>query len=107
MRKFLIAVLGLLFFGLQAQAQELNCEITVNTEQLQQVANKRIFTEMRNQIFNYMNNTRWTKDVYKLEERINCKLFITITAMPEIGNYKATVQALSSRPVYGTGYETV
>jgi len=107
MRKVLAAVFFLLGMGLQLQAQELNCEITVNTEQLQQVANKRIFTEMRNQIFNYMNNTRWTKDVYKLEERINCKLFITITAMPEIGNYKATVQALSSRPVYGTGYETV
>ena len=107
MRKVLAAVFFLLVMGLQTQAQELNCEVTVNTEQLQQVPNKRIFTEMRNQIFNFMNNTRWTNDVYKLEERINCKLFITITSMPEIGTYRATVQALSSRPVYGTGYETV
>ena len=107
MRKLLILVFGMLVLSLQTQAQELNCEVTVNTEQLQQTTNKRLFNEMRNQIFNYMNNTRWTNDVYKQEERINCKLFITITNMPEIGSFKATVQVISSRPVYGTGYETV
>jgi hypothetical protein len=104
---------AILFFGFWlgflafAQAQELNCEVTVNTEQLQQTADKRLFKEMRNQIFNFMNTTRWTNDVYKIEERVRCKLFITITSMPEIGHYKANVQVISSRPVYGTGYETV
>ncbi len=107
MLKYICAVLLMLFVSFRAQAQELNCEVTINTEQLQQTANKRLFTEMRNQIFNFMNNTRWTSDVYKPEERINCKLFITITNMPEIGNFRATAQIISSRPVYGTGYETV
>lgn len=101
---FLGCWLGFLAF---AQAQELNCEITVNTEQLQQTADKNLFKEMRNQIFNFMNTTRWTSDVYKVEERVRCKLFITITSMPEIGRYKANVQVISSRPTYGTGYETV
>jgi hypothetical protein len=27
--------------------------------------------------------------------------------MPEIGSYRANVQVISSRPVYGTGYETI
>ena len=93
--------------GLQAQAQELRCEVTINNEQLQGTADKRVFTEMRNQVFNFMNNTRFTSDVYKMEERINCKLFITILTMPEIGSFRANVQIISSRPVYGTGYETV
>jgi hypothetical protein len=107
MRKALL-IIGF-FFGFSglALAQELNCEVTVNTEQLQQTADKRLFTEMRNQIFTFMNNTRWTNDVYKQEERIRCKLFITITSMPEIGTYRANVQVISARPVYGTGYETV
>ena|SRR6478752_3518609 len=107
MPKFIIAVLLIFGLALQVKAQELNCEVTINTEQLQQATDKRLFREMRNQIFNYMNNTRWTNDVYKKDERINCKLFITITNMPEIGTFKATVQVISSRPVYGTGYETV
>lgn len=106
MPKFILLILFIFGLVLQTQAQELNCEITINTDQLQQT-DKRLFTQMRNQIFNYMNNTRWTNDVYKQDERINCKLFITITNMPEIGNFKATVQIVSSRPVYGTGYETV
>lgn len=107
MRKALLSVFFVLLIGFTGQAQELNCEVTINTEQLQQTADKRLFTDMRNQIFNFMNNTRWTNDVYKLEERINCKLFITITSMPEIGSYRANVQVISSRPVYGTSYETI
>src|SRR5689334_5232017 len=99
MRKIIGSVLFLVLLVCNAQAQELNCEITINTDQLQQAANKRLFTDMRNQIFNFMNNTRWTNDVYKLDERINCKFFITITNMPEIGSYRATVQVISSRPV--------
>ena len=107
MRKVLLSVFFFLLLAFTGQAQELNCEVTINTEQLQQTADKRLFNDMRNQIFNYMNNTRWTNDVYKVEERINCKLFITITSMPEIGSYRANVQVISSRPVYGTSYETI
>jgi hypothetical protein len=55
MRKVILSVLFLLL-GFASQAQELDCEVTVNTEQLQQTADKRLFTDMRNQIFNFMNN---------------------------------------------------
>ncbi|ALJ01148.1 type IX secretion system protein PorD [Rufibacter tibetensis] len=97
-------LLGLLF-PFWAQAQELRCEVTVNSEQVQ-ATDRQVFQQMQNAISEIMNNTRWTSDVYQNEERIRCKMFITLRAMPQIGVYEANTQIISSRPTYGTGYET-
>ncbi|GGK66290.1 hypothetical protein GCM10011405_12830 [Rufibacter glacialis] len=97
-------ILGLLF-PIWAQAQELRCEVIVNSEQVQ-ATDRQVFQQMQNAISEIMNNTRWTGDVYQNEERIRCKMFITLRAMPQIGVYEANTQLISSRPTYGTGYET-
>jgi hypothetical protein len=97
-------LLGLLF-PLCLQAQELRCEVTVNSDQVQ-ATDRQVFQQMQNAISEIMNNTRWTSDVYQNEERIRCKMFITLRAMPQIGVYEANTQIISSRPTYGTGYET-
>lgn len=89
----------------QVAAQELQCEVIINDDQVT-VTDKRVFREMQRDIFNYMNNRRWTATRYKPEERIQCRLLITVTSVPTIGNYTATVQVVSARPVFGTGYET-
>ncbi|MGV3540270.1 MAG: DUF4835 family protein [Rufibacter sp.] len=88
-----------------SRAQELQCEVVVNSEQVQ-VTDRQIFQNMQNAISEIMNNTRWTSDLYQNEERIRCKMFITIKAMPRIGFFEANAQIVSSRPTYGTGYET-
>jgi hypothetical protein len=62
---------------------------------------------MKEAIWNFMNNRQWTNDIYTTEERIKCNLFITITEMPVLNSYRATVQITSSRPVYGTSYESL
>ncbi len=88
-----------------AFAQELQCEVIINDDQVT-VTDKRVFRDMQRDIFNYLNNRRWTNTLYKPEERIQCRLLMTITSVPNIGNYTATVQIVSARPVFGTGYET-
>ncbi|WP_205502887.1 type IX secretion system protein PorD [Rufibacter psychrotolerans] len=94
-----------LLLPLSAWAQELRCEVIVNSEQVQ-ATDRQVFQQMQNAISEVMNNTRWTSDVYQNEERIRCKMFITLRAMPQIGVYEANTQIISSRPTYGTGYET-
>ncbi|WP_066836954.1 DUF4835 family protein [Rufibacter ruber] len=100
----IIAVLSLCL-PLLTWAQELRCEVVVNSEQVQ-VTDRQIFQDMQNAISEIMNNTRWTNDLYQNEERIRCKLFITVKGMPRIGFFEANTQIVSSRPTYGTGYET-
>jgi hypothetical protein len=97
-------ILGLLF-SCFAQAQELQCEVIVNSDQVQ-ATDRQVFQQMQNAITEIMNNTRWTSDMYQNEERIRCKMFITLRAMPQIGRFEANTQIISSRPTYGSGYET-
>ena len=57
----------------------------------------------------FLNNTKWTSDQFKIEERINCNIVLTLTdeSDPALGQYRASVQILSSRPVYNTNHETI
>lgn len=106
MRKIFAVVVLLLFSQQMLLAQELKCNVVINDQRIE-TSDRQIFKEMQNSIANFMNNRRWTTDTYTPEERINCNLVITLTESPSIGNYKATVQVQSSRPIYGSSYESL
>ena len=88
------------------QAQELNCRVIVNAQQVQ-TTERAIFTDMETDFAQFLNTTKWTSDVFEPEEVINCNILITISDMPSVGIFQASIQVLTSRPVYGSSYETV
>lgn len=87
-------------------AQELNANVVVNFQNVQ-TTETRVFTDMENAFQQFLNNRKWTDDAFAPEERINCNFVINIEQMPSVGNFQATVQVQSSRPVYGTNYESL
>ena len=87
-------------------AQELNCTVSVMSPQVQNTE-KRIFESLQKDIREFMNSTRWTNDLYAIEERIECSILITVTERLSNDKYKATMQIQSSRPTYMTSYNTV
>ncbi|OON65885.1 hypothetical protein B0919_22935 [Hymenobacter sp. CRA2] len=89
----------------RAAGQELLAEVTITTENVT-ITDRQLLTQMKNEITQFLNNRQWTNDVYKAEERIRCRIFIGINAIPQNGQYLATARILSTRPVYGTAYET-
>lgn len=101
-------ILGFLFLFtcFLAESQELNCRVIVNDQQIQ-TTERAIFREMETDFAQFLNTTKWTDDEFQEEEVINCNLVITMSEMPSVGVFRATVQVLSSRPVYGTSYESV
>ena len=107
MRKFLAAlpILALLLAGPAAHAQELLAEVRVSTENVT-ISDPTIVTQMQNDIRTFLNNRAWTTQTYRPEERIRLKIFVGITAIPQNGTYNTTMRLISTRPVYGTGYET-
>jgi len=92
--------------SLISYSQELNCRVVINHQQIS-ISDPSIFDEMETDITEFLNNRKWTNDEFQLEERINCNFLITLTDMSTIGSFGATVQVISSRPIYGTEYETV
>ena len=100
--------ISLLIFACKTiSAQEINCQVTVSSQQVQGTDNKRIFDNLQKQATEFINNTKWTKDVFAQNEKIECSMFINITERPNNGNFfKATIQVQSRRPVFKTSYNS-
>ena len=103
MRKFFIGIV--LIFGLQLSAQELNCVVYINDAEIG-ISNKKIFDTMQNDIFEYMNNTKWTSSAYKNHEKINCSITINILEAVSANSFRGSLQLQISRPVYNSTYTT-
>jgi len=88
------------FFSLSAQ--ELNCLVTVNSDQVAG-SNKQVFNTLQQALTEYVNQTKWTNRVVAPEERVNCAMTIIITARNN-NNFTATLQVQSTRPVYNSSY---
>lgn len=86
--------------------QELNCTVTINSSQVQ-TSDRNIFRDMKMSLEQFMNSRKWTSDTYKPHEKINCNLLITITKMPAVGNFAASVQVQSARPVFNSNYSSL
>ena len=94
-------VLFLMFFlSLKVYSQELNCQISINSDQIQGTAEKQIFSQLEKAIFEFMNNTKWTKDNFSTVERIDCSFFITIKQKTGTDAYSGSIQVQCRRPVY-------
>lgn len=106
MKQIFFSILTLYFSSIVVQAQELNCIVTINATQVA-TSDRGIFEDMKSSFEQFMNGRKWTNDAYKNYEKINCNLLITITKMPAIGNFSATVQVQSARPVYNSNYSTL
>lgn len=92
------------FCSLIGWSQELNCTVTVNSDQVNQT-NQQIFQTLERSLNDFINKTKWTDRVYRENEKVNCRMFITVTQF-ENNSFSANVQIQSSRPVYNTSYET-
>ncbi|WP_411030991.1 DUF4835 family protein [Spongiimicrobium sp. 3-5] len=93
-----------LFFSLIIRAQELNCVITVNSDQVSQT-NQQVFKTLERSLNDFVNKSRWTNRTYLENERVNARMFITVTEF-ESSRFKANIQLQSSRPVFNTSYES-
>ncbi|HLP53961.1 MAG TPA: DUF4835 family protein [Fluviicola sp.] len=106
MKQLLVAILVLL--STTGYSQELNCQVTIITDSRMEITTveKEIFEQLKQTIYELMNNTKWTKDKFKVEERINCQLQLQINSIPTPGTYEGSLQIQSSRPVFNGSYNT-
>lgn len=88
-------------------AQELNCQVQVVSPQIQGTSERRIFDNLQKAIFEFMNNTKWTNDIFGPDERINCSFFVNVTEKLSNDEYKATLQIQSTRTIFKSSYNSV
>ncbi|MBP4142432.1 DUF4835 family protein [Flavobacterium sp. P4023] len=94
----------LLFILGFAQAQQLNCTVTVDAQRLS-VTNQQVFKTLETSINEFVNKTDWTGVAVKQNEKINCSMYITISSN-SLDQFSATIQVQSSRPIYNSSYSS-
>lgn len=97
-------LVAMLIFALPLGAQELNCTVEINSDQVSGT-NKSVFTTLQEAMNEYMNTTKFTNAQFATNEKIECRLFFTIKEYSD-NTMKGTLQVQSTRPVYNTSYTT-
>jgi hypothetical protein len=105
MKRLLYLVFPIFLLSAPLKAQELNCSVEVLSQQVQGV-NPAIFQSLQQLIFEFMNNRKWTRDQFTIDERIRCSIILNIepTASAASNRFRATLQVISGRPIYNTDY---
>ena len=87
-------------------AQELRCNVSISSTKIQG-ANKTVFETMQSDLYEFMNNRKWTEHQYAQDERIECSFFINLEEQISSDEFKGSIQVQVRRPVFNSSYETV
>lgn len=100
----LIILLCLWCLPLCGTAQELNCTVTINSDQVEG-SNKTVFNTLKLAIEEFVNTSKWTNLTFLERERIDCSMLLVVK---QVQNelYVCELTCQSRRPVYGTTYTT-
>lgn len=99
-----LVVLTFLLSARASHAQEILAEVRVSTENVA-ITDQQLVQQMQKDIQSFINTRSFTSQTYRPEERIRMRMFVGITSA-ENGQYVATTRIVTTRPVYGTGFET-
>ncbi len=104
--RFLIITVSLIaVYARPVHGQELNCTVSMNYQNIS--GNDYSFLdELGVNIREYINDRRWTDDLYEPFERISCSFQIIITEALSLTQFRARVVLASRRPIYGTVQRT-
>src|SRR3954447_11037864 len=94
---FLLVLFLLVFHGVNYSA-ELQSKVTVVASRVPTTVDKKIFKTLQTQLTNFINNRKWTPDVFQPSERIDCSFLINIESMPETNVFKGSLTIQAARP---------
>lgn len=106
MNRFLIFFVLIILGINQLVAQELRCNISISAQKIQG-ANRTMFETMQSDLYEFMNNRKWTDQKYTMDERIECSFFITLDEQLSSDEFKGSIQVQARRPVFNSSYETI
>lgn len=104
--KRLFIFFAALFFGSFSLAfsQELRCSVEVNSDKIEGTS-KSVFETLQQSISEYLNENRFSNTSFSPNERIECRLFMTVNEYDN-DRVKADLQLQLSRPVFNSTYTT-
>lgn len=100
----IFCALVLLCPSIIASAQELNCKVEFNTEQVGGT-NRSVFQTLEQAVNEYMNTNVFTNAQFAANEKIDCLMLFTIKEVND-NTFSGDLQVQATRPVYNSSYTT-
>ena len=100
-----IVIIALLLISKIILAQDLRAKVTVLSGRINSTIDKKIFTTLQSQLNTLMNNRKWTNDLFKENEKIECSFILNLESIVDPNVYKASLTVQVARPVYNTSYQ--
>jgi hypothetical protein len=104
-RKILV-LLTISVFQTIIYGQEFQSKVTVVASRVPNTVDKKVFQTLQSQLTNFINNRKWTSDVFQPQERIDCNFLLNIESVVETNVYKASLTVQAGRPVFNSSYST-
>lgn len=89
----------------QGIGQEINCQVQVTARQIQGT-DRTAFETMQTALYEFINARKWTPYSYKLEERVEATILLTINEQLSSERYRGQLNLVLKRPVYKTNLNT-
>lgn len=94
----------LLLFAKLSQAQELRARVSVVSNRVNNTVDKQTFTNLQTALNDFVNTRKWSNDVFKTNEKIDCSFLLNLESTGESNVYKGSLTIQSGRPVFNTSY---
>ena len=102
--KLLVAFLLLLLpLSVKAEGEELNAMVSLNASKVQG-SNTEVFTQLEEALKAFINDRKWTTNMYEEVERINCNFVFVVNSYANDGTFDCSLMVQATRPVYGASY---
>ena len=88
------------------KGQEIASVVSLQTNKVDNQVDPKIFTQLQSQLKDFINQRKWTSDIFTQEEKVDCSFFITIESVVAPGVYNAKLSIVANRPVYRANYTT-
>jgi hypothetical protein len=106
MKKYLYLII-ILLFTINSDAQEFNCKVNVNADQITGVE-ANVFKTLELSLSDFINSRKWGNDVFQNKEKI--ELVFTLILSKKIdgveGGYLGRLSVQSKRPVFNSSYSS-
>lgn len=101
----IVLILTFVLFSFCSYSQDLNARVQILSPRIQNT-NKRPLEVLETAMADFLNNRKWSENSLQGQEKIDCNFVITLTEWDGSSNFEGEAQIISSRPIYGSSYNS-
>jgi hypothetical protein len=106
MRKVNFVFLFFVFTACAVKGQEMQARVSIIASKVSTTVDRKIFQTLQTGLTNFINNRKWTNDIFQPAEKIQCSFLLTIDEAAGNNIYKGKLTVQAARPVYNTTYDS-